>query len=195
MTRKVVIVGIAGPSGSGKTTVCRSLKERYPDLFEHIEFDKYLKSPHNFPRKGEFVNWEHPDNLHYDYLEAHLLKLQKGEEVEFTTVQSGELVKLYPKRIILAEGFLLLRSESIRALCELKIYFDIDDDLIIERRKHRFQSDVLYQYDKEVVIPEYSKHGRPQKKLADYCLLGSRTKEEVLKEMEELLMLKYFRAK
>lgn len=191
----MIFIGIAGPSGAGKTTLASFLKSNFANEFEHIRLDDYFKPPETFPMKGKFVNWAHPANYKFDLLYEHLKKLRNGERVKNKTFAPYMHVPIYeydiePKNYILVDGTLVLTNEDVASLLDKKIYIDIPPELMIERRRMRpnvFAIDTE-EYDREVTLPEFEKHGLMQKTQADYIVDGTKDPKTVAREVREIIM-------
>ncbi len=186
------IIGIAGPSGAGKTTLAGYLANVFGDDFEHIRQDDYLKSPENFPMKGKFKNWELPGNYNFDLIYDHLKKLRTGEEVQNKTFvwRSGEVPQDYtlkPKKIILVEGSLILTNEDLASMFDKKIYLDLPISLMAQRRAKRLGDDYDEEYELEVVIPEFERHGMIQKTLTDHIVDATKSKKDVAEEVLKII--------
>jgi uridine kinase len=181
---KPIVVGIAGPSCAGKSTIVEELKRRLPRI-RSISLDEFWKDSETFPTitvNGtlSFRNWELPQNLDFDRLYDTLKRARKGAR----KASRGEL-----PQIILVEGFLLLYSKRIRELLDLKIYMEVDDETIFERRmeRKRFVFEGMELYYREVAIKEYRRFGRPTMKYADIILDATKpvgaTVQAVLREL------------
>jgi uridine kinase len=194
-----IFIGIVGPSGAGKSSLCKILNKK-SKLYEHIKLDNYFKSPKTFPKKFGFPNWELPSNLKFDKLLSDLKKLKTGQVVKTKDFpkRKGEKPKsiiLYPKKYILVEGFMLLKNKKIKNFLDIKIYLDLPNDIIIERRKLRFCQDHSNDYDIKVAIPEFLKYGIVQKKYADYVVNANKPQSEVIKEIQKIIKTKNFNTK
>ncbi len=184
-------IGIVGPSGSGKSTLCELLKED-SELFEHVKLDNYFKPIETFPKKFGFPNWELPSNLKFDELFRDLKKLQAGEIVETRSFpkKKGDQAKqiiLYPRKYILVEGFMLFKDQEIRDLLDAKIYIDMPEEMILERRKMRFGQDHVSDYDTKVAIPEFLEYGITQKEFADYIVSADKSQQELQDEVLNII--------
>lgn len=189
--QKIFLVGIVGPSGSGKTTLCKKLKSISKD-YEHIRLDNYFKSPKTFPKKGNFRNWELPSNLKFNVLSRHLKLLKSGKEVRTKSFPKkagakSEPIILRPKRIILIEGFMLLKNKKIRDMLNIKIYLDIHPEMMLKRRAIRFGAEHINEYDTKVAIPEFLKYGITQKKYADYVIDAHESQSKVIKKVQQII--------
>ncbi len=188
---KSIFIGIVGPSGAGKSSLCRIL-EKKSKLYEHIKLDDYFKSPKTFPKKFGFPNWELPSNLKFDKLFSDLKKLKAGKIVktkDFPKRKGGKPkpITLYPRKYILIEGFMLFKNKKVRDFLDTKIYLDLPEKMIIERRKIRFGQNHLNEYDTKVAIPEFLKHGITQKKYANYVVDANKLQQKVIDEVKNII--------
>ncbi len=178
-----IIIGIAGGSGAGKTTIANKLYERFKDDALIITQDNYYKDlSHLTLEERAKSNFDHPDSIDFDMLENNLKFLKKSlpvyqPEYDFSTHSRKEEYKtLYPKKIIIVEGILLLSVKKIRDLFDVKIFVQTNDDIRILRRIERdivergrtFES-VKKQYF-ETVYPMYWQFVEPSKRYADFII-------------------------
>jgi uridine kinase len=185
------LIGIVGPSGSGKTTLVKQLASLSEDV-QHIRLDNYFKDPETFLKKEGFLNWERPENLKFGELLEHLKLLKEDKEVHtktFPKKKGGESkpIILKPKPVIIIEGFMLFKDEEIREILDMKIYLDIPTELMLERRGVRFGEEHVNDYDTKVAIPEFLDYGVAQKEEADYVVDASKSQEEVIKEVSDII--------
>ena len=186
-----IFIGIVGPSGSGKSTLCKTLKQD-SELFEHVKLDNYFKPVESFPKKFGFPNWELPSNLKFDELFRDLKKLQAGEKVETKSLpkkkgDEAKQITLYPRKYILVEGFILFKDQEVRDLLDTKIYLDMSEEMILERRKMRFGQDHVSDYDTKVAIPEFLEYGITQKEFADYIISANKSQKELQDEILRII--------
>ncbi len=204
---KPYIIGVAGGSGSGKSTFTNRIKEEFGDSVAVLYHDNYYKRQDDVPFEERVkVNYDHPDSLETDLLTEHLEALKRGESV-FSPVydfskhnRSDEKLIIEPKSVILVEGILLFNDESLRNLCDLKIYVEADADERILRRiirdteeRGRDIKGIISQY-LTTVKPMHYLYVEPTKSLADIVInsgmndiafeLVSRKINEILSETE-----------
>ena len=179
-----VTLGIAGGSGSGKTTVASALLERVgPEHIAIVTHDSYYKDLSHLPdnQRAE-INFDHPDSLDTALMTQHIRALQTGENVcipryDFTRHErTAETRAVAPRPIILVEGILILAEASLRALCDIKIFVDIDPDVRFIRRlerdtqeRGRSVASVIQQYMR-TVRPMHLRFVEPSKRYADVII-------------------------
>lgn len=136
-----MIIGIAGGTGSGKSTFTNRLKEQFKDDVAVIYHDNYYKRQDEIPfEERKKVNYDHPDSLETDLMLTHLQMLKEEKTVDCPVYdysrhnRSDKTIRIEPKKIILAEGILLLADKRIRDLLDIKIYVEADADERILRR-------------------------------------------------------------
>lgn len=179
----IYVIGVAGGSASGKTTIVNNLKDFFKNDIELINHDCYYKAYYDMPfEEREQLNYDHPNSFDTNLLISDLMKLKQGE-VAYRPVYSysihnrtNETVPLYPKKVIIVEGILILENEQLRNLMDTKIYVDTDADERLMRRilrdmKERGRSidSVISQYSK-TVKPMHEQFIEPSKKYADIVI-------------------------
>lgn len=178
---KPLIIGIAGGTGSGKSTVARKVAEALPHAsVAFLEMDAYYRDfQHLTLAQRQHVNWDHPDAFDFALLTEHLSALARGEPVgmpvyEFAThARSPRTVRIEPADVVVIDGILLLCDESIRDLCDVKLFVDADADIRLVRRirrdttvRGRSLESVLEQY-LTTVQPMHLQFVEPSKRYAD----------------------------
>lgn len=136
-----IIIGIAGGTGSGKSTFTNRLRDRFRDDITVIYHDNYYRRHDELTfEERKKLNYDHPDALETDLLIRHLKCLRSGQSIECPVYdytvhnRSDQTVTIYPHRIILIEGILLLADPRLRELLDIKIYVEADADERILRR-------------------------------------------------------------
>jgi uridine kinase len=179
-----VVVGVAGGSGSGKTSVVREILHRLrPDRVGVLHHDAYYRDyGHLPPDTRATINFDHPDSLETELLEAHLDALLEGDSVEipvydFTAhTRTSEIVPLGPTDVIIVDGILVLAEPTLRARMDIRIFVDTDPDLRFIRRlerdlreRGRSLESVVQQY-LESVRPMHLDFVEPSKRWADVII-------------------------
>ena len=141
-----IIIGIAGGTGSGKSTFTNRLKDEFNDNVAVIYHDNYYRRQDDVSFEDrKKVNYDHPDSLETQLLLEHLYMLKDGRAVDCPVYdyslhnRSDQTVHIEPRKIIIAEGILLLADKRIRDLLDIKIYVEADAD---ERMLRRVVRDV-----------------------------------------------------
>ncbi len=184
MERKPLVIAVAGGSSSGKTTVVNKIMESLKDYpVVVIKHDDYYKDQSDMTVEARrAVNYDHPFALDNDLFLEQLKQLIAGIAIEkptydfvnFTRSAKVELVK--PAKIIILEGILVLEDPRIRALIDVKIFVEADDDLRFIRRlkrdieeRGRSMDSVIGQYLK-TVKPMFHEFVKPTKRYADIII-------------------------
>lgn len=141
----IVVLGIAGGTGSGKTTVARAIVERVgAERVACLEHDSYYRDlRHLSLEERRQVNFDHPSAFDTTLLVEHVKALREGRPVErpvysYTeSMRTGETVPVPSRPLVVVEGILVLESEALRSLMDVKIFVDTDDDVRLIRRLRR----------------------------------------------------------
>jgi uridine kinase len=178
------VVGVAGGSGSGKTTVVRriveSLGEGHVTVVQH---DRYYRDRNDLRlEERAALNYDHPDSLETDLMVRHVLDLRAGKPVELPTYDFARHARqaatetLAPRKAIIIEGILIFTDPELRALMDVKVFVDTDDDTRFIRRLQRDTSErgrtmaaVIEQY-LATVKPMHLDFVQPSKRYADLII-------------------------
>jgi uridine kinase len=141
----VFVMGVAGGTGSGKTTVARKLIAGLPaEAAVLIDHDSYYRDRSSLPRaERDLINFDHPDAIETELLEAHLVALRAGRAIEIPQYDFREHARkretrhVQPAPVVIVEGILVLADERLRKQMDLKIYVDTDADVRLMRRMRR----------------------------------------------------------
>ncbi|HVT04493.1 MAG TPA: uridine kinase [Thermoanaerobaculia bacterium] len=184
MKARPVIIGIAGGTGSGKTTVAAAIYEKVGrDRIEWISHDSYYRNfPGHTPESKDAINFDHPDSLESDLLVEHLDRIAGGEAVEtpiydFTThSRKSETKRIFPKRVVIVEGILVLAEAELRKRIDIKLFVDTPPDIRFLRRlqrdiesRGRSVQSVIQQY-LDTVRPMHEEFVEPSKRHADLII-------------------------
>lgn len=180
----VFVLGVAGGTGSGKTTVARNLFERLPaGAAVLIEQDAYYRDRSAMPPDERArVNFDHPDAVETELLEAHLRELRAGRGVDVPQydfrehARRRETRRVEPAAVVVLEGILVLADARLRALIDLKLFVDTDADVRLMRRMRRDMEErgrtfaqVREQYT-TTVRPMHLAFVEPSKRFADLII-------------------------
>lgn len=139
-----LLIGIAGGTGSGKTTLAARITEAIAGDASLICQDWYYRDRSGISQhERDAINYDEPAAIDNELLASDLTKLKGGHTVEcpqydfstHTRQARGQLVE--PKRIVVVEGILLFAVLELRALFDLRIFVDTDDDIRLMRRIRR----------------------------------------------------------
>ena len=177
----MLVVGIAGGTGSGKTTVVNRILERLPeDKVTLLPQDAYYKDNSRLKLEDrQEVNFDHPDSVEFSLLIEQLTQLKAGMTVQrpiysyLTCTRSEETIPIEPRQVTILEGILILTSEELRKLIDVKVFVDADADDRLSRvvsrdiqERGRSVDKVLERYDK-TVKPMHLQFIEPSKRYAD----------------------------
>lgn len=176
-----IIIGVAGGSGSGKTTVVRKIVENLGD--DHVsvlEHDRYYRDhPELRLEERAALNYDHPGSLETDLLVRHVEALKAGKDVEVPVYDFARHARVTastrvpPRTAIIVEGILIFADAPLRALMDVKVFVDADDDTRFIRRlqrdiaeRGRTVDSVIDQY-LNTVKPMHLEFVEPSKRYAD----------------------------
>ena len=177
---KILVIGIAGGTGSGKTTLMKNLINQFGGNVTVLSHDNYYRRHDDLTYEERcLINYDEPAALETELMAVHLDKLRHGEAIDcpvydFTQHnRSNETVRIEPRPVIIVEGILIFADEALRALMDIKIFVDTDDDVRLCRRikrdvnkRGRSLESVLTQYQ-TTVKPMHEKYVVPSKRFAD----------------------------
>ena len=181
-----IILGIAGGTGSGKTSVSSLIVEdlkKWGCNVVLLEQDAYYRDNRNLSFEDRTkLNYDHPDSIDFNLLIEHIKNLKMGLSIEkpiysFTEhlrLEKTETVKSEP--IIIVEGILILAIENLRALFDMKIFVDTDDDIRLLRRMERDMKERGRSFDNikeqymNTVKPMHLEFVEPSKRYADVIM-------------------------
>ncbi|HTV03707.1 MAG TPA: uridine kinase [Luteitalea sp.] len=183
MTDRVapIIIGIAGGSGSGKTTVVRRLTTSLGNAqVTVLEHDRYYRDRSELRlEERASLNYDHPDSLETDLLVQHVRALKAGASVDVPQYDFARHNRLdarepvSPRAAIIVEGILIFADAALRALMDVKVFVDADDDTRFIRRlqrditeRGRTVQSVIEQY-LGTVKPMHLEFVEPSKRYAD----------------------------
>ncbi len=176
-----IVIGVAGGSGSGKTTVVRRITEALGDAHVTVlEHDRYYRDRNDLRlEERAALNYDHPDSLETDLMVRHLNELRAGRSVEVPVYDFARHARrastetVSSSRAIIVEGILIYTDSALRALMDVKVFVDTDDDTRFIRRlqrdiaeRGRTVQSVIEQY-LGTVKPMHLEFVEPSKRYAD----------------------------
>ncbi len=189
----MIVVGIAGGSGSGKSTFADKLKAHFGDRMGIIRHDYYYNNhPELSYEQRAALNYDVPEALETKLLVSHLKALKAGNAVvlpdyDFAKhLRKSEGIPMSPTEIVIVEGILVLESEELRPLLDIKLFVDTDPDIMATRRvlrdcthRGRTPESCFTQY-LSTVKPMLEKHVLPSRKYASLVISGNTDNSEAL---------------
>ena len=177
----LVIIGVAGGSGSGKTTVVRRIVESIgDDQVAVLEHDRYYRDRNDLRfEERAALNYDHPDSLETDLMVRHVEDLRAGRTIDAPLYDFSRHARqrttaaVIPRRAVILEGILIFTDAALRALMDVKVFVDTDDDTRFIRRLQRDLAErgrtvqsVIEQY-LTTVKPMHLEFVEPSKRYAD----------------------------
>jgi uridine kinase len=180
----MIIIGIAGGTGSGKTTFVNRLLKNLPDgtvtLLSQDAY--YYDNSHLELAERKKKNYDHPNAIDWQLLYDHIQQLKKNLPVNQPVYNMLSCTRLdtfqivYPNKVLIVEGILILTNEALRNLFSLKIFIDTEADhrlLRVMKRdmeeRGRNADEVMSRY-LHSVRPMHEQFIEPSKKHANLIL-------------------------
>jgi len=180
----MLIIGIGGGTGSGKTTVVNQIISEFPKgEVQVISQDSYYKDTSHLSFEDRCkINFDHPQSIDFQLLEAHLKDLKKGKSINQpvysfkTHNRTGDTTLTEPKKVIIVEGILILSNTQLRTILDVKIFVHADSDERLIRRLKRDMAErgrdldeVLDRYQ-TTLKPMHQQFIEPMKAYADIII-------------------------
>lgn len=189
------MVGVAGPSCSGKTTLAENLEARLGDRAANFPFDDLLIGVDALIARGT-TDWESPDLYRWEDYRRHMLALKAGEETVLSARSPASEAEgvtsrlIRPRPVLVAAGFLALYDGQVNELFDTTVFIDLPEAEMLRRRRVRSNPD--NPWDTETYIAGSltegtRRHVSPQRELAEHVLDGTRTQDELLAELTEII--------
>jgi uridine kinase len=182
------IIGIAGGTGSGKTTVVNTILKGLPvDEVFVISQDSYYKATDELSlEERNKINFDHPNSIDFELLIEHL-KLLKADRIIDQPVYSfvthnrtKDVIKTYPRKVIIVEGILIFNNKELLDLFDIKIFVHAQSDERLIRRirrditeRGRDIDEVLNRYQ-STLKPMHEQFIEPTKNVADIIIPNDR---------------------
>ena len=179
----MMIIGISGGSGSGKSTITQIIADRFGADVTVIRHDDYYKEHHSLPYEERAkLNYDCPEAFDTDLMVEHLQSLREGKAIDCPIYnymihdRSDETRRVFPNKVLVIDGILILSEKRLRDLMDIKIFVDTDADIRILRRikrdvheRERSLDSVINQY-LETVKPMHEMFVEPSRKFADIII-------------------------
>jgi uridine kinase len=145
-----------------------------------LDHDRYYRDRNDLRlEERAALNYDHPDSLETDLMVRHVNELRAGHRIEAPVYDFARFARLptteglAPGRAIIVEGILIYTDAALRALMDIKVFVDADDDTRFIRRLQRDISErgrtlqsVIDQY-LSTVKPMHLEFVEPSKRYAD----------------------------
>ena len=178
------VIGVAGGSGSGKTTVVRKIVDSLGlEQVTLLQHDRYYRDRNDLRlEERAALNYDHPSSLETDLLVRHVEALKAGRDVDVPVYDFARharvtaSTRVSPRTAIIVEGILIFADAPLRALMDVKVFVDTDDDTRFIRRlqrdigaRGRSVQSVIDQY-LDTVKPMHLEFVEPSKRYADVII-------------------------
>ena len=184
MSNSPIVIGVAGGSGSGKTTVVRRIVETLGDGHVSVlEHDRYYRNhPELRLEERAALNFDHPQALETELMVRHVEALRAGQSIKAPIydfamhARQSATDTIEPRDAVIVEGILILADPQLRALMDVKVFVQTDDDTRFIRRLQRDVAErgrtvesVIDQY-MSTVKPMHLEFVEPSRRYADIIL-------------------------
>jgi len=169
----VITIGISGATRSGKSTLTSQLKNQY-ETIKTIHQDEYFNLK-KIVENGN--NWELPNVIDHDDFIKDILQAKKELKEEKQNEQF---------RFLILEGFQLYCERRIFDLVDIKIWLEIPEDVIYERRmRTKPQTDEYFQ---NLILPSYREYKLGCDQMENvFKIDGTKSKELIFMECIQII--------
>ena len=163
----MLIIGIAGGSGSGKTTVVKKIIEHLPkDSVAVVSQDAYYYDNGHLSKEEKLrINFDHPNSIEWDLLNADIDKLREGNSIDMpiytyvTCCRAKESIPITPRKVVIVEGILIFTNPELLKRLDVKVYVAADGD---ERLMRIINRDMMERgRSLKAALEHYSNYVRP----------------------------------
>jgi uridine kinase len=159
---------------------------------KRFRFDAYYKTHADCPKLPDGqAHWDLPQSLYLDEIHDALAQLKAGNEI-FLPIYNRRLCErtgrmLYtPAPGLFVEGLQLFADPRIRALLDLRLWLEIDEETALKRRLQR-QPDYNVAYHRAVALPAQRPHVMPLRACAHGIIDGSQPIKVVAQTADEMI--------
>lgn len=186
-----MIIGVCGASSSGKSTISAYLQEILQQEKNKsvlsIAQDNYYKPDHVVPKRDGSPDYDNPESIYLDKLAANLRALMGGQAVCLPQYNklTKEITRTKPTwltEIGVVEGIYIYQTSQLRELITKKIFLDIDEKTMRERRLARSDGQDDEEFFEKIVLPGYQLV-KQQKQYADIVIDARAPLEHVQEEV------------
>ncbi len=177
----MLTIGIAGGSGSGKTTVVKKIVNSLPENSVSLVYqDAYYYDNGLLPKEEKLkINFDHPSSIEWELLIGHLDLLRQERNIPMPVysyvncARSKEIITVFPKKVLIVEGILILTNQELRDRLDIKVFVDADSDDRLTRKIHRDMEergrglDAVLRHYETFVKPMHLQFIEPSKRYAD----------------------------
>lgn len=135
------VIAVTGGSGAGKSCLARALIDRLPAgaavLISEDDYYRRIDDPHFEPGSFDF---DVPSARDHAQLAEHLAQLHQGLPID-RPVYSFKIhaplkrrQRVAPTEVVIVEGLHVLHEPAVRAMVDLSLFIEVDDDVRFIRR-------------------------------------------------------------
>lgn len=141
----MLFIGICGASGSGKSTLADSLQARLGERCFVLQQDAYyFDHPDLSFEERVHLNYDEPAIFDHDLLLKDIKTLMAGQSItrkaydyaQHRRADTDEVIK--PCDVLILEGIHTFHDERLCDLMYLKLYMNVETDICLLRRIHRY---------------------------------------------------------
>ena len=148
-----------------------------------IPQDSYYKDNHHIPLEVRLkMNYDEPSSIDWELLCHHILELKEGRPINrptydfLTCSRLKETVTLFPAKVVLVEGILVLTDKRLREMMDVKVFVDADADERLIRVIHRDciergrTPEMVIERYQQTLKPMHELYIEPTKRFADLII-------------------------
>ena len=179
----MVIIGICGASGSGKSTFAKEIQSCLSVSSSILALDTYYKDhSHLSEAERRLRNFDSPDMFELEDFYQDLASLCSGTAIQRRSYNychhcsENSTGVIVPPDVLIIEGIHVFYDERVRALCNVKVFMQVEEDVCLMRRvqrdiheRGREVDDIARQY-LEQVKPMFEAHIKQFARTCDFAV-------------------------